>query len=31
MLTMVFMAVSSIALATLSRPRFSAQGQVQPS
>lgn len=30
MLTMVFMAISSIALATLSRPRFSAQGHVQP-
>jgi predicted MFS family arabinose efflux permease len=31
MLTMVFMAISSIALATLSRPRFSAQGQLQAS
>lgn len=30
-LTMAFMAVSSLALATLSRPRFGAQGQVQAS
>ena len=29
-LTMAFMAVSSVALASLSRPRFGAQGQVKP-
>ena len=29
-LTMAFMAISSLALASLSRPRFGAQAQVQP-